>query len=119
MKKLLMLMLAMVMLAGCTAVKVPLDVDFKKEVLKSIREASEVELPEFSENNSHKEYYDYYLFQGVGRKEIDQISNIFIFYDNEAVLNLDVVPGQKPLCRRKLPQFPRSADELPHGNEGG
>ena len=76
MKKLLMLMLAMVMLAGCTAVKVPLDVDFKKEVLKSIREASEVELPEFSENNSHKEYYDYYLFQGVGRKEIDQISNI-------------------------------------------
>ena len=90
MKKLLMLMLVMVMLAGCTAVKVPLDVDFKKEVLKSIREASEVELPEFSENNSHKEYYDYYLFQGVGRKEIDEISNIFIFYDNEAVLNLDV-----------------------------
>lgn len=90
MKKVIMLLLAMVMLAGCTAVKVPLDVDFKKEVLRSIREASEVELPEFSENNSHKEYYDYYLFQGVGRKEIDEISNIFIFYDNEAVLNLDV-----------------------------
>ena len=90
MKKVIMLLLAIVMLAGCTAVKVPLDVDFKKEVLRSIREASEVELPEFSENNSHKEYYDYYLFQGVGRKEIDEISNIFIFYDNEAVLNLDV-----------------------------
>ena len=90
MKKIVMLLLAVLMLSGCTRTKVPLDIDFKKEVLKSIKEASEVRLPEFSENNSHKEYYDYYLFRGVGRREIDEISNIFIFYDNEAVLNLDV-----------------------------
>ena len=49
-----------------------------------------MDLPEFSANNSHKEYYDYYLFPGIGRREIDDISNIFVIYDNEAVLNLDV-----------------------------
>ena len=89
-KKLIVLLLAVMMLAGCEKPRITLDVDFKKEVLKAISEAAAVDLPEFSANNSHKEYYDYYLFPGIGRREIDDISNIFVIYDNEAVLNLDV-----------------------------
>ena len=89
-KKVIMLLLAMLLLTGCQKPVINLDVDFKKQILRAVSEAAEVALPEFSANNSHKEYYDYYLFPGIGRREIDDISNIFVIYDNEAVLNLDV-----------------------------
>ena len=88
MKKLLIALITLVMLAGCTAKD--FNIDFKNKILRSVKDACDVELPEFSANNSHKEFYNYYLFQGIGRKEIDEISNIFVIYDNEAVLNLDV-----------------------------
>ena len=88
MKKLLIALITLVMLAGCTAKD--FNIVFKNKILRSVKDACDVELPEFSANNSHKEFYNYYLFQGIGRKEIDEISNIFVIYDNEAVLNLDV-----------------------------
>ncbi|MBQ3385410.1 MAG: membrane lipoprotein lipid attachment site-containing protein [Erysipelotrichaceae bacterium] len=89
MKRLIVLLLAVFLLTGCTK-QVEFTNDLRRKTIDSIDDALTVELPEFSENNSEKEFYSYYLFPGIGRREIDEISNIFVIYGNEAVLNLDV-----------------------------
>lgn len=89
MRKLIVMLMALFLLTGC-AKPVEFTNELRRKTIDSIDEALTVELPEFSENNSEKEFYTYYLFPGVGRREIDEISNIFVIYGNEAVLNLDV-----------------------------
>ena len=89
MRKLLVLLLTLFLMTGCTK-QVEFTNDLRRKTIDSIDEALTIELPEFSENNSEKEFYSYYLFPGIGRREIDEISNIFVIYGNEAVLNLDV-----------------------------
>ena len=89
MKKLIIALLTVFLLTGCSK-NVEFTNDLRRKMIDSIDDALVVDLPEFSENNSEKEFYSYYLFPGSGRREIDEISNIFVIYGNEAVLNLDV-----------------------------
>ncbi len=89
MKKLLILLLAIMMLAGCSSAK-RTHVVGMSTLYNAVDQAAEIELPEAKYNNAKKQYYTYYIPRGIGRQERNATSNLFTIFGNNAVLNLDV-----------------------------
>ncbi|MBQ6655496.1 MAG: hypothetical protein IJM79_08245, partial [Erysipelotrichaceae bacterium] len=87
MKKILLTICALLLLAGCENTLTP---DVKDNVEKAIEIIAGINMPAVETNNAVKDYYTYYLPKGVGREERDRTSNLFTIYDNRAILNLDV-----------------------------
>lgn len=91
MKKTLLLILMVLLLAGCANAEGEEKPSVSASVLgASASDAAAVELPEARFNNAKKQYYTYYIPRGIGRQERNATSNLFIIYGNNAILNLDV-----------------------------
>lgn len=84
MKKILVLILVLLLLAGC---KTSLSTG---EMFSAVEKAVSLTVPDPRFNNAKKDYYSYYIPRGVGREERDATSNLFQIYGNEAILNLDI-----------------------------
>ena len=87
MKKILVALMTLLLLTGCSA---PSSTSSVQGITDVINRALTMEIPGEEFNNASKEYYSYYLPKSVGREDRDATSNIFSIYGNKAILNLDV-----------------------------
>ncbi len=86
MKKLLILTVLIALLSGCSR-----QVEFKKEDMqKAVSKALELEIPLKRLNNCFKSYYSYYLYPEIGKDSGDEISDLFFYDSQSAVMCLDV-----------------------------
>ena len=87
MKKVLILAVLLAILSGCAGKQT----EFKKEDMQNaISRALELEIPLKRLNNCYKPYYSYYLFPEIGKDSGDEISDLFYYKNQSAVMCLDV-----------------------------
>ena len=87
MKKVFILAVLLAILSGCASNQA----EFKKENMQdAISRALELEIPLKRLNNCYKPYYSYYLFPEIGKDSGDEISDLFYYENQSAVMCLDV-----------------------------
>ncbi len=78
-----LMLLFITLLSGCT-----FDETMSVMMDEMLQEASTVEI---ADTKTHvKQYYSYYLQPAIGRRSSTAISNVFVFDDDEFVMNLNV-----------------------------
>lgn len=86
MKKIIILLLCIMCLYGCSKD----DDSFKNEIKSNLEQASQIDIISYQNNNAEKKYYTYNIFANTVKKEGTDITNTFYIFNNKAVLNLDV-----------------------------
>lgn len=81
MKKIIAIVM-LIIIAGCT----PKQFDLQKELTDAIDK--EIALQSFNVTNK-KPYYSYYLSSSLGNLYSDNTTNIFTYYDNKIIMNLN------------------------------
>lgn len=87
MKKTAILCFLLILLCGCTVNKEEFD---KEKMRQSISDALDIDMPLRRTNNCVKKYYSYYLFPEIGKESDDEISDVFYYCQQQAVLYLDI-----------------------------